>query len=296
MRCFFTLGLVGALLGVATTARAWGHDGHRVVGELAWHQLSTEARASVAECLSDPGYETLAEAATWPDTVARRFREYDAMAPFHYVNVDSKAQSYNAQRDCPNGCVVNVLGQFVTLLGSKEPPLSLKERRFSIYWIAHLVGDIHQPLHVAHPDGKGGTATQVFFPFPGVLGQAAKPNAHWVWDVGLIEQRPAALQSSESAPEIKSEEPSHWRALAASLLADMKPARAKAWQQVTSPEAYANEGLALARRHAFMKSDQVVDAAYVETKWPIVAQQLQKAGARLAGILNRVLSHEPQSP
>lgn len=69
----------------------------------------------------------------------------------------------------------------------------------------------------------------------------------------------------------------------------MKPGRAKAWQQVTSTEAYANEGLALAKRHAFLKPDQVVDTAYVETKWPIVAQQLQKAGARLAGILNGAL-------
>lgn len=289
MRFFVTLGLVATQLGITQAARAWGDDGHRVVGELAWQQLNVEARASVAECLSDPGYETLAEAATWPDTFARRFREYDAMRSFHYVNVDAKAPSYSAKRDCPDGCVVTVLGQFVSLLAGKDPPLSLKERRFSIYWIAHLVGDIHQPLHVAHPDGKGGTATQVFFP---LSGEAKKPNAHWVWDIGLIDQRPAAPLSGSGVGDKSTSE---WRALATLLLAEMQPGRARAWQQVTSPEAYANEGLALAKRHAFMKADQVVDAAYVEAKWPIVAQQLQKAGARLAGILNGALGQKPSS-
>ncbi len=78
------------------------------------------------------------------------------MKPFHYVNVDARAPSYQRERDCKNGCVVTALAQFIALLESDDPPLSLAERRRAIYWTAHFMGDIHQPVHIAHPDGRGG--------------------------------------------------------------------------------------------------------------------------------------------
>src|SRR5438445_6847342 len=138
--------LFGAALAlVSSKARAWGDDGHRVVGELAFRSLSPQAQAAVQEALTEPGYESLAEAATWPDTYARRFAEYNAMKPFHYVNIDPKAPRYVRERDCPNGSVVTALTQLIALLNSKNPPLSLSERRSAIYWIAHFMGDIHQP-------------------------------------------------------------------------------------------------------------------------------------------------------
>jgi hypothetical protein len=199
------------------------------------------------------------------------------MKPFHYVNVDPQAGAYVAARDCPNGCVVSALDDFSALLGS-EPPLSLSERRFAIYWVAHLVGDIHQPLHVAHPDGKGGTATPVLF-----FGEAQRPNAHWVWDVGLIEHRPPELAFAAS------KDPPAWRALGESLAASITPAQLRSWRAATSAEAWATESLALSRREAFLTPGAVIDAAYEARHWPSVAQQLEKAGVRLAALLERTL-------
>jgi hypothetical protein len=246
------------------------------VGELAWRFLTPAAQAAVSEALTEPGYERLAEAATWPDTYARRFRELDPMKPFHYVNVDAKAPSYRRERDCPNGCVVTALGQFIALLESREPALSLSERRRCIYWIAHFMGDIHQPLHIAHPDGKGGTATLLgFFEAPD------KRSAHWIWDFGLIERRPVAAADASDQPP--------YRRLADELAAELTPAKLRAFQATTSPEALANEGLLLSRRSAFLKSQDHVDAVYEASRWPIVKMQLEKAGARLAAVLNRAL-------
>ena len=271
--------LFGAALWlVAPKARAWGDDGHRVVGELAWRYLSPTAQAAVAEALSEPGYETLAEAATWPDTYARRFPEYDPMKPFHYVNVDARAPSYQRERDCENGCVVTALTQFIALLESRDPPLSLAERRRAIYWIAHFMGDIHQPLHIAHPDGKGGTKTLLsFFEAPD------KRSAHWIWDFGLIERRPSPTSAAGDASEPV------FRVLTDELERELTPAKVRAFQRVTSPEAIANEGLSLSRRFAFLKSTDHVDAAYEKTRWPIVRVQLEKAGTRLAVVLERAL-------
>jgi S1/P1 Nuclease len=280
------LGLLfgAALWLVAPKAQAWGDDGHRVVGELGWRYLSPTAQAAVSEALTEPGYESLAEAATWPDTYARRFPEYDPMKPFHYVNVDAKAPSYRRERDCPNGCVVTALSQFIALLQSREPALSLAERRRTIYWIAHLMGDIHQPLHIAHPDGKGGTATLLgFFEAPD------KRSAHWIWDFGLLERRPPPAAAAAGAAVSYQ---AVYRALADELVLELTPAKLRAFQATTSPETIANEGLLLSRRSAFLTSQDHVDAAYESSRWPLVKTQLEKAGARLAAVLNHAF--DPQ--
>lgn len=275
-----------ALLWVAPQAHAWGDDGHRVVGEIAWRYLSPDARAAVSESLTDPGYDSLAEAATWPDTFARRDPAYDAMKPFHYVNVDAQAAQYRRERDCPSGCVVTALSQFVTLLESSDPPLSLGERRRCIYWISHFMGDIHQPLHIAHPDGKGGISTLLhFFDAPD------KRNAHWIWDFGLIERRPRPPASTVAA----SDQPT-FRVIADELLVGLTPVDVQALQRVTSPELIANEGLLLARRWAFLKPTDHVDEAYEKQSWPVVVGQLKRAGLRLAAVLNRALRPAPPSP
>lgn len=236
----------------------------------------------MSESLTEPGYESLAEAATWPDTFARRDPAYDPMKPFHYVNVEPTAAQYRRERDCANGCVVTALAQFVWLLESSNPPLDLSERRRSIYWISHFMGDIHQPLHIAHPDRKGGITTLLrFFEVPD------KRNAHWIWDFGLIERRPPA--PAGLADKVKSDQPAY-RTLADELVAGLTPPRVAAFQRVTAPDALANEGLLLARRAAFLKASDHVDDAYEKRSWPIVVEQLQKAGARLAAVLNRALA------
>jgi hypothetical protein len=275
-----------AAFAVAPKAHAWGDDGHRVVGEIAWRYLSPNAQAAVSESLTEPGYESLAEAATWPDTFARRDPAYDPMKPLHYVNVDATATQYRRERDCPNGCVVTALAQFVWLLESSAPPLGLSERRRCIYWIAHFMGDIHQPLHIAHPDGKGGITTLLrFFEVPD------KRNAHWIWDVGLIERRPPP--PAGLARRIADDQPGY-RALADELVAGMTKPQVVAFQRVTAPEALANEGLLLARRSAFLKVTDHVDDAYQKRNWPVVMEQLQKAGVRLAAVLDRALA--PKAP
>ena len=278
----FSCLLLGAALALMTPqALAWGDDGHRVVGELGWRYLTPTARARVSEALTEPGYESLAQAATWPDTFARRFPEYDPMKPFHYVNVDATAQRFRRERDCANGCVVTALTQFIALLDSRDPGLSLSERRRAIYWIAHFMGDIHQPLHVAHPDGRGGTATLLRF-----FDASDKRSAHWIWDFGLLERRPP---TATPIGQLVANDQPEFRALADELAAQLTPGKVSVFQRTLSPDALANEALALSRRYAYLRSTDTVDAAYESSRWPIVATQLQKAGARLAAVLNHAL-------
>ena len=55
-RLVWLFGLAGLL--VAPKARAWGDDGHRVVGEIAWHYLSPAAQRVVSASLDQPDYAT----------------------------------------------------------------------------------------------------------------------------------------------------------------------------------------------------------------------------------------------
>src|SRR5690606_34342037 len=75
-------GLLLALLALAIqSAHAWGHAGHRIVAELAWAQLTPQARAGVNRLLAlEPG-ASLASAASWADE-----SRDDATRTWHFVN------------------------------------------------------------------------------------------------------------------------------------------------------------------------------------------------------------------
>jgi hypothetical protein len=107
-----------------------------------------------------------------------------------------------------------------------------------------------------------------------------KRNAHWIWDFGLIERRPVALGTEQAT----------YLAIADELDESLTPARIAQLERVTDPERIANEGLLLARRVAFLKTTDHVDGDYEKRNWPIVVEQLQKAGLRLAAVLDRALA------
>jgi hypothetical protein len=49
-----------------------------------------------------------------------------------------------------------------------------------ISFVAHLVGDIHQPLHAGFAEDRGGNSVDVRF-------DGRKTNLHSLWDIGLVE-------------------------------------------------------------------------------------------------------------
>lgn len=262
-------------------ALAWGNDGHRIVGDIAFHFLKPKAKAAVKEYLTEPRYSTLAEAATWPDTYARQYKKYKAMGPLHYVDIAPQASAYQESRDCPNRCVVTGLDKyFAVLAGADDDTASWKSRQQALYWVSHFVGDIHQPLHVAHPDMDGGNKTFVQF-----FGQRMK--AHEVWDRGLL----ARLELTFRAPADRDEDAGDdalWQELSFALVSELSPQQVKTWQTNLSPKDWANETLAVAKQKAFLKPNETVDQPYVDSHASVVKQQLQKAGVRLAAVLNQV--------
>src|SRR6185312_9621174 len=73
---------------------------------------------------------------------------------------------------------IGAIHSFQRVLASPSTPRS--ERAEALRFLLHLIGDLHQPLHVADNQDKGGNDTQVRLADRGT-------NLHKAWDGEMIE-------------------------------------------------------------------------------------------------------------
>jgi hypothetical protein len=138
----------------ARAALAWGRLAHRASAKLADARLSPRTRAMIRDLL-EPG-ESLADASTWAD---EHSREISGSMFWHFVNLPIWASHYDA-RDCRRGgCVVSKIADFKATLLDRNAPVA--RRRTALRFLVHLVQDVHQPMHVADRNDRGGNAVQL---------------------------------------------------------------------------------------------------------------------------------------
>ena len=251
--------ILGALLPMLVlqpfTAFAWGPTGHRVVGQIAEDHLSTKAQKAVHRILGD---ESLATAATWMDDV-RSDHAYDYMRDWHWVTIPD-GSNYTAAEKNPDGDAVEAINRMVTAL--KSDTLSPARQLFCLRVLIHLVGDLHQPLHVGRGDDKGGNSFQVQW-----FGKGS--NLHRVWDSGMIDEE--GLSFSELAAALDHVNNVRMQQMVRGKAADWAQENIAFRQQIYLPEKGADLGY-----------------GYKYENWPLVEQQLLKGGIRLAGLLNAI--------
>src|SRR4029453_5222929 len=132
-------------------------QGHRIVGLIAQANLTADARNEIEKIL--PGSMTLADAAIWPDHEGRSIRDFD---PLHYVTIPESASGYDQGRDCAErNCMVEALKWFSAVIADKNAPIMM--RRLALYYVVHLVGDVHQPLHAGRATDQTGINISVFY-------------------------------------------------------------------------------------------------------------------------------------
>ncbi|HSF57576.1 MAG TPA: S1/P1 nuclease [Candidatus Binatia bacterium] len=158
----------------STPSFSWFDKGHRIVALIAQANLSAEARKEIDAIL--PANTTLADAAVWPDHEGRSNRDFN---PLHYVSIPENATGYDQGRDCPErNCMVEALKSFSLFIADKNAPIMM--RRFVLYYIAHLVGDMHQPLHAGRAGDRGGVDLPVSY-------RGVPTNLHFFWDKDLVD-------------------------------------------------------------------------------------------------------------
>jgi hypothetical protein len=146
----------------------------------------------------------------------------------------------------------------------------------SLKFLGHWVGDIHQPLHVSFEDDRGGKSILV----TGVCDS----NLHSAWDTCLV-LKAVGEDVGEAATE---------------LMKTITPAKIESWTH-SDPKDWANESFIIAEQAQTKycirqgascdhPSGKVkIDAAYAAANTPIVREQLQKSGVRLAHLLDAAL-------
>lgn len=157
--------LLGAILLLAPAASAlgWGDDGHQTVGKIASLRIKPRTAQKLAQILK-PG-ETLANIATWADTVKDRVGKTDPdpdtnqflqdvsynekNREWHYVDLPLNCKNYQScPAFTPDNDIVHMLNVCIlTLQGHRDPTHPLSERN-ALRLLVHFLGDIHQPLHV----------------------------------------------------------------------------------------------------------------------------------------------------
>ncbi|WP_444912996.1 S1/P1 nuclease [Microbulbifer sp. PAAF003] len=254
-----------ALFGLTamTQAHAWGDDGHRVVGEIAWHYLDPEVSAEIELLLDEVGEPHLAESTTWADRI-RSDETYNWAAPLHYINLSRDWSTYDEARDCPPaGCILKAIQRYREVLADRSR--TKMERAEALMFVAHFVGDLHQPLHTGLYSDKGGNDVQVQF-------YGTETNLHALWDIHMV----ARLFLD-------------WQDYAQEQTDKISAAERQIWQS-TSAEVWARESHHLAHGLAYTSEIQLGEKYFLRCQ-DSLEKRLQQGGVRLAHLLNSALGN-----
>ena len=299
----------------------WGMRRHAAIAAAAQERLQTEnARQAITRILDDGGDGSLGEAARWADRLKQSNRPHDPATErflaelrnrghntWHYVNLPLGLNGYDRQQYpqfTRDNDIVQTIRLCVDSLHAPGPGARFEEI-IALRWLAHLIGDLHQPVHIgcgyiANP--KTNVARLVFSPDDaiglssdrggGALDLPVGHNLHEYWDSVLgpdIVPDPVNAESDD--------------ALVRALVSAPAPANfAEAADLTSRIIGWANESLAAARA-AYQglaitaydpQSEYAVswegETSYVQRCAPIVSERMTAAASNLASLLDAIWS------
>ncbi|MBI2519905.1 MAG: S1/P1 nuclease [Bdellovibrio sp.] len=153
-------------------AFAWGPTGHRVVGELAQNYLTLKAQVAVGRILKG---QSLARVANWPDEI-KSDSTYAYTYSWHYTEWADGQDQFDPNK--VTGILVAAIEENIKLLKNSETNAETKV--FALKFLIHLIGDIHQPLHVGNGLDRGGNDCKVTY-------HNVATNLHALWDESMID-------------------------------------------------------------------------------------------------------------
>jgi hypothetical protein len=235
----------------------WGGLGHRLIARVAADRISAPVRAEIDTLL---GGRALRDVAVWADSIRPARPE---TGPFHYINVPLDSSFLGWRRYCPaTGCILEALERYRALLADRSKPRA--ERSEALKWVVHLVGDLHQPLHVGERGDRGGNDVPV-------LWEGFRTNLHSVWDSRILGSRGL-------------DEEAYWARLRGHL------ATADSAWSAGGPADWAAESHAMSRDHVYrVPGDLDASSDYARENLSRAEQRLLQAGLRLGRMLEDAL-------
>ena len=256
-------------------AFAWGQEGHAIVAEIAQRRLSATALTEVKRILG--GEVSMASVASWADDA--RSGPHPEGYNWHFVDIPLSDNSY----DPISQCAANPRGDCaIAEIDRAEHEITCAadaaQRRDSLRYLIHFVGDLHQPFHTV-ADEAGGNGIKVVVKFGGLINSPPRvqdDNLHAVWDSTMIKQTTYA-----------------WGSYVDRLEGDWLLKHPEA-SETLDPVSWTLEAHKLAQDMAAgISNGATLDKAYYDKALQVVDEQLGRAGLRLAAVLNRWLATAP---
>lgn len=253
-KCLFTVALLSLM---SVNGYGWGQKGHDTTCAIAQNHLSKKARKAITKLLDG---KSIVYWSNWLDN-ASNSPEYAYSKTWHYKNVDADQTWDNAPVNS-TGDVVTALHQQIDIL--KSATTSRAEKQLALKMVVHLVGDLHQPMHMGHKSDLGGNKwTVTYF--------KSSTNLHSVWDSQLVESA-HKWSHNEWVEEIDRVSRYEAKSIAQGTIED-----------------WGRETLALATQvYEATPMNASLSYDYVATWTPVVEQQFLKGGIRLAKVLNEI--------
>jgi hypothetical protein len=286
------LGLLFQVM-LVPSAQAWGPTGHRVVAEIAQRHLTPAAQAKVSRLL---GGRSLADVANWPDEL-RSDPRFDKYKPLHFATVPDGVASYRDSKKAPCGDLVVAIDALTAFLrtGSREGLYSVKALSdksdgsaqgacnpqetdpispdTALRFLVHLMGDLHQPLHVGGTDLGGNRVSADWL-------DRWKTNLHSAWDDEMVDfERLDYTQYARFLDRASEADAARW--------------------MTGDTISYADEAIAMRSKLYVFPDDSGTPPAgkdpvhkisykYIGAQRDRMREQLLKGGLRLARVLNEI--------
>ncbi len=234
---------------------AWSKKGHDVICYIAENHLTDKALDEVTDILDG---KSMVYYSSWMDT-ASHTDEYKYTAQWHYFNID---KSVEQTERVEGGDALSAVEDLVNQLKSGE--LDDEAESTALKMLIHIVGDMHQPMHMGRKEDYGGnTIPVVYF--------NESTNLHTLWDYHIVEGA-RNWSFSEWQDQIDRVSEQEIKQITSGSYAD--------WAEETfevAKEVYKDT-----------PAETRVYYDYVAKYSPIVERQFLHAGIRLAYILNEI--------
>ncbi len=245
----------------ALVASAWGQKGHDVAAYIAENHLTTTTKAIVEEILDG---RSMVYWSNWLDNASHQ-KDYAYTKTWHYKNIDADETYESAQANPAGDAVLGIKQQIEVLT---DPATTPERATLAMKILVHLVGDIHQPMHMGHASDLGGNRVKVKF-------FGSEKNLHSVWDSSILESG------------------HKWSYTEWQQQIDRASATEQAAIVAGSVDDWAKETLAVAKDvYVYFQPDINIKYDEVAQWTPVIEEQLLKAGLRLAHILNSIYDSE----
>lgn len=261
MKTMRKLLLAAILFYIPMHSMAWGLLGHRIVAEIADSYLTKKARRQIQAIL---GFESMAMTSNWPDFI-KSDSNYNYLSNWHYVNIREGLTEAAVELQLQKDTTVNAYTKINWLAEQlKNKELAPDKKLMYLRLLIHIVGDVHQPMHVGRLEDLGGNRIRVqWFNSP--------TNLHSLWDEKLIdfqqlsytEYASAINHTTREQRKIMMAEPaSRW-------IIDSYNIAQKLYAEINAP-------------------DQKLSYRYNFDHLQTLNDQLLKGGVHLAGLLNQI--------